>query len=218
MQYKYRNYGIENLMMYITITMLAVYLAQTLLDIPVVGFIFFDRGLILQGEVWRVITFVFQPLNSNPIWLFISLYVYYFLGTSLEREWGTFSFNIYYFIGILGAIIAGFLVGTATNLFINTALLLAFAQLFPDTEFRLFFLIPVKVKYIGYATWIIYGISLIVALVSLDFPMVAAILASLANFFVFFGGDISGKLRTWLKYRGRRRQFKKDKRRYPNQW
>ena len=219
MQYKYgRRYGIENLMLYITITMLAVYLAEALLGIPAFGFLMFHRGLIFQGEIWRIITFIFLPLPANPIWVLLSLYIYYFMGNSLEGEWGKFSFTLYYAFGIIGAIIAGFLTGATSNYYLNLSLLLAFAQLFPDTEFRIFFLFPVKVKYIGYVMWIIYGLVLIFALITLNLPQVAAILAALLNFFLFFGGDIHGKLKNWLKYRSRRRQFKNDRKRYPNQW
>jgi len=219
MQYKYGRYGIENLMLYITITMLAVFLAQMLLQIAIIDFLSFNSAYILQGQVWRVITFIFVPVvGTHPIFILLMLYVYYFLGNSLEGEWGKFSFTLYYLIGIICAVIGGFIVGTTSNQYLNLSLLLAFAQLFPNMEFRLFFLIPVKVKYIGYVMWILYALALVYALVNLDLPLLAALLAALLNFFLFFGQDIIGRFSNWMKYRGRRRQFRQNKRRYPNQW
>jgi membrane associated rhomboid family serine protease len=148
----------------------------------------------------------------------LSLYVYYFLGSSLEQQWGRFSFTVYYALGILGAILAGFITGVATNTYLNLSLLLAFAQLFPDVEFRIFFLIPVKVKYIGYVSWILYALALFAALINLDWPQAAAILASLLNFFLFFGPDILDNLRQWVKYSGRRRQWRRDVRGNRDRW
>ena len=212
LQYKYSRYGIENLMMYIVIVMLAVYLAQMMQIVPMAyAYIYFDRGLILSGQIWRVLTFIFMPIAADStFFMLIALYMFYYLGNALEREWGTFRFNIYFLFGVLGAIIAGFITRIGTNQYIYMSILLAFAQLFPNMELRLFFLIPVKVKYIGYVTLIIYGMSLLGALINLDYMTMAAIIASLANFFIFFGPDIHSRFLTWKKYYGRRRDFRQN--------
>ena len=211
LQYKYGRYGIENLMMYIVVTMLAVYLAEMILGVPASWYMFFHRGLILQGQVWRIISFVFLPVGGgNPFMVFLMLYVFYFLGRTLENEWGTFSFNVYYLFGVIGAIIAGFLAGAVNNQYIYMSILLAFAYLFPNMEFRLFFLIPVKVKYIGYVMWILYAIDLFFALINFSLSNILALIASLVNFFIFFGPDIYSQYLTWKKYQGRRRQFRES--------
>ena len=216
MQYKYSRYGIENLMMYVTVTMLAVFLAESLLQIPASIYLSFDRSLIFKGQVWRLLSFIFEPPNSTPLFMLFALYMYYFFGGSLENEWGTFSFNIYYALGVIGAIIGGLITGYTGNAYLNLSLMLAFAQLFPDMELRLFFLIPVKIKYIGYATWIIYAIALLSSLINLDWPEALAIIMALVNFFIFFGNDFIRRLRDWRRYSGRRRQFKRDVRQNPN--
>jgi hypothetical protein len=210
LQYKYSGCGIENLMMYITITMLAVYLAREMFAVPTFEYMSFHRGAILQGQIWRVLTFVFLPVRDNPFMVFLFLYVYYFMGRALENEWGTFSFNVFYLFGIIGAIIGGFITGFTTNYYLNMSILLAFAYLFPNMEFRIFFLIPVKVKYIGYVMWILYAIALFQAIIHLHLPNIVAILAALINFFIFFGPDIYSQYLTWQKYRGRRRQFRQS--------
>ena len=216
MQYKYSRYGVENLMMYVTVTMLAVYLAEMLLQMPATEYLAFSRPLIFQGQVWRILTFIFQPPASTPIFILFALYMYYFFGGSLENEWGTFSFNIYYVLGILGAIIGGFITGYTNNFYLNLSLMLAFAQLFPDMELRIFFLIPVKIKYIGYATWIIYALALLFALTHFDWSEAVAIIMALVNFFIFFGENFINRMRENVRYRGRRRQFKRDIRQNPN--
>jgi hypothetical protein len=175
------------------------------------GYMNFHRGLILEGQIWRIITFLFLPIGGgNPFLVLLSLYVFYFLGNTLENEWGAFSFSMYYAFGIAGAIIAGFISGVGNNQYIYMSILLAFAQLFPNMEFRMFFLIPIKVKYIGYVTWILYGLGLLAAIAAFDLPEVAAILVSLINFFLFFGPDLYSSFLTWNKYRGRRRQFRQS--------
>jgi len=216
MQYKYSRYGIENLMMYVTVTMLAVYLADLLLNIPAMEYISFSRAHIFDGQVWRLLSFVFTPPSDSPIFLFFALYMYYFFGTALENEWGTFSFNIYYLLGILGAIVGGLLTGFSSNSYLNLSLMLAFAQLAPNLELRIFFMIPVKIKYIGYATWIIYAIGFLFSLVMRDWAGAVAVLMSMINFFIFFGEDIIKRFREWQRYGKRRRQFKRDVRQNPN--
>lgn len=201
MQYKYSRFGIENLMLYITITMLAVFLSELLFKIPAVAYLHFNRALILRGQVWRLFTWVFLPPSNQLFLIILSLYVFYSIGNALESQWGKFSFSLYYLIGIIGTIIAGFIGGVATNSYLNTSLLLAFAQLFPDMQFLLFFLVPIKAKYIGYVSLIFYAISMIYALINLNFAEAIAIVASLLNFLIFFGPDMFDNFRQWLQNR-----------------
>ena len=213
-QYKYRNFGIDNLMMYISVTMLAVYMLQFLMNVNIYHWLTLSRAPVLQGQVWRLLTFVFIPPSSNGIfWLLLSLYVYYFLGNSLEQYWGKFYFTVYYVFGVIGAVIAAMMTGYGTNEYINTSLLLAYAQLFPNQEFRLFFFIPVKVKYIGYVTWFFYLSSLVFSgLLRGNWAVVGSLIAALINFFIFFGPDFIDRIKENRKYAVRRRQFKKDSR------
>ena len=91
-----RHY-IRDLMKYLCIAMLGVFILEFLpLPKSAVNLLYFDRDLILRGEIWRVITFVFLPPTGSLLWILFSLYFYYFLGSSLERHWGSARFNIYY--------------------------------------------------------------------------------------------------------------------------
>lgn len=188
---------IPNLMKYLTLAMLGVFILEYLpLSQSAWYLLYFDRALILRGEIWRVITFIFLPPTGSLIFILLSLYFYYFLGTSLENHWGGAWFNIYYGLGILGNIAAGFLTGAATNSYLNTSLLLAFAVLYPDMEFMLFFFLPVKVRWIGWA----WGLYLIYQLIVISWPYKVALVFSFLPFILFFGKT------AWLQARmdGRR--------------
>ena len=191
-----RHY-IPHLMKYLTLAMLGVFILEYLpLQKSAWYLLYFDRALILRGEIWRLITFIFLPPTGSLFFILLSLYFYYFLGTSLENHWGGARFNIYYGIGILGNIVAGFLTGAATNSYLNTSLLLSFAVLYPDMEFMLFFFLPVKVRWIGWA----WGLYLLYQLFTVPWTYKVALVLSLLPFVLFFGKQ------AWLQLRmdGRR--------------
>ena len=219
LQRKFGRFAIENLMIYITVTMLAVFLMDQLIGIGVSEWIFFDRNKILQGQVWRLVSFVFLPPDGQPIFLLLALYFYYFIGDSLEKTWGAFQFMVYYICGIIGTIIAGMLTGYAGNSYLNLSLFFAFAQLFPNHQILLFFFIPIKVKYLAYLNWAFFAISFITALLRFDLAACASILASLLNFFIFFGPDFIDKFKDWKKYgKGRKEWRKRSKNNDNNFW
>ena len=129
--YKHPRLSIPGLMRYIVIGNVLVFL----LDLFSTGgypiatsLLSFSSDAILQGQIWRIITFV--PATSRNIFLFaITLYFYYFIGNALEREWGSNKFTIFYFFGILLNILVGFLVGTASMYYVNMSMFFAFATL-----------------------------------------------------------------------------------------
>ncbi len=191
-----RHY-IPNLMKWLCLAMLGVFVLEYLpLQRSAWYLLYFDRDLILQGQVWRLITFIFLPPTGSILFILLSLYFYYFLGTSLENQWGSARFNIYYAIGVLGNILAGFLTGAATNSFLNTSLLLAFALLYPDMEILLFFFLPVKMRWIGGA----WGLYLLYQLIVVPWVYKLSIVLSFLPLVLFFGKQ------AWLQVRmdGRR--------------
>ena len=186
-----RHY-IPNLMKYLCFAMLGVFVLDHLpLYRSASQLLYFNRALILRGEVWRLITFIFLPPSSSILWILFSLYFYYFLGTALESYWGSARFNIYYAIGILGNIASGFILGVATNEYLNLSLLLAFAVLYPEHEILLFFFLPVKMRWIGWA----WGAYLIYQFVIVPLPYKLSLVFSLLPFILFFGKQ------AWLQAR-----------------
>lgn len=203
---KLGKYSIHNLMLYIVSLNFFTYLLITFDKSNAVLYkLILDPALVLKGEVWRIITFIFVPPMTSPFWLIIALYFYYLAGRGLEQEWGSFKFNLYYIFGILATILSSFISGgPATASFINLTLFLAFARIYPDYEILLFFVLPVKVKYIGYFNWafIIYGI---ITEPSISYKIAGVV--AIINYFIFFGRDIVKNSVRRNKVYHRRRQF-----------
>ena len=202
-----RNFGVTNIMLYITATMLAFYMLSLLIMPGLFGLMFFDRELILSGEFWRIITFVFIPPSlGSPFFVLLTLFIAYRIGTSLEHAWGKALFTMYLVFGAMGAIIAGFIAGFGTNYYIFLSLILAFCYMNPNATFLLFFILPVKAKHIAIFNWVLY----IWAFVQGDFSTRVAIVFSLINFFLFFGPDIWRTVRQNYNAARRRGQYKKN--------
>ena len=154
MERKLGRLAVRNLMSVIVGVMALVFILDYLFAVRIntlfSSYLIFDREAVLTGEVWRVITFALLPPNSSVIFIIFSLYFYWMIGSVLETEWGAFKFNVFYLCGIIGTIAAGFITGYATNYYLNMSLFLAFALLYPEFELRLFFAIPVKIKYLAF--------------------------------------------------------------------
>ena len=189
---KIGRYCIKNLMLYITtlngVVFVLSYLAP---ELDLVSRMILVPSLVMQGEVWRLITFLFVPMPFSPLWILLTLYFYYMIGTSLEHEWGSFRFNLYYLIGILGTIAGALLDGSGTSWFLNLSLIFAFAYLYPNYQIMLFFFIPVKIKYLA----ILYAGSLVLMFSFSPLAGLVTILGSAGNFILFFWKDIYYRLR-----------------------
>lgn len=143
---------------------------------------------VMEGQWWRLLSFMFTPPSGNPIFAVFALYLLYFMGGSLENQWGAFRYNLYVLIGGLmtAALAFVFPYAVATNVYITGSIFLAFAYLFPRFEIMLFFVLPVQVKWLALLTWLYYGFNFIVG----DWSERLMITASIANFLLFFGKDI----------------------------
>ncbi len=185
---RFRHYAIPNLIMYIIGLNFLVFAASNIKpDVNVAGRLMLDPRLVMEGEIWRLLTFIFIPPSFSLFWILFVLYFYYIVGAGLEHEWGSFRFNIYYLIGIIGTVIAAFITGYgSTALYLNLSLFLAFAYIYPNYEILLFFIVPIKVKYLAWLNWIFIAFTILTA----TLPDKAAAIASVSNYFLFFGKDI----------------------------
>ena len=193
-------------MFYVCGGMLAVFLTDYLL--PQVGLgnlLMLDLAKVAQGQIWRLITFILIPVDYSPLWILFSLYFYCLIGESLEREWGSFRFCLFYLTGMIGAILAALLTGGGTNLYLNLSLFLAFAFFYPDYELLLFFILPVKVKYLA----LIDLIMMVIWLVTGTWSVRTAVIFSLLNVVLYFGGYFLKHFRQWLSFRKTRSNFRK---------
>lgn len=205
LEYKYGKYCIRNLMTYIVAGMAIVYVLDMMLNMDLISSLIFFRPAILQGQVWRVLSFILIPPGiGSPFLMLISLYCYYLLGNLLEGMWGSFKLNVYYLVGILGAILAGFIspIGFAGNTALNSSLFLAVAASMPETQFRLFFLIPVKAKWLA-ALYFIFEVPGVInafgagGMYGLSYLIVLAF--SLLNFFLFFGRGLLDTVKNQIR-------------------
>lgn len=182
---KFGRFAIRNLMLLIVCGMGIVFLMDLSSPVYVSQLLVFDKVEIMNGQFWRIISFIFIPPDSSIIFIVISLYFYWLLGSSLENEWGSFKFNIFYLCGIIETIIAGTITGYATNMFVNLSLFFAFAILFPNYQILLFFILPIKVKYLA----LIDAVFFIYMFINATWQVRIAILISLFNLILFFWRD-----------------------------
>lgn len=202
---KFKKLAIKNLILHIVMLTLLVYILN-LLDQR--GILLYNLALIPQrvfrGEVWRLFTYIFIPPLRNPLFLFFALYLLYLMGSGLERVWGTFRFNLFYFVGLLATSLVSLLTGIGVTAdYINLSIFLAFARLYPDFELVLFFVLPIKVKYLAVINWIFIVYTIITAPLSVKIT----VLVALANYFLFFGKEILEDLRLRKKVYNNRKRF-----------
>ncbi len=205
---KYGRYGIENLMNTIVIGMGLIYVLDFFfygsMRVSLSSMLAFDRTAILHGQIWRLLTFIFIPPNTSLLFILISLYFYWMLGSLLEQHWGTFRFNVFYLCGMLGTIVSGMITGYATNNFLNLSLFLAFALLYPNFEVLLFMILPIKIKYLA----MLDAASLVFLFFTSTWSGKLALIVSLINLLLFFGGDLSRTIKNAKRRRDWKNQFR----------
>lgn len=150
--------------------------------------------LVLNGEVYRLLSFLFMPPPQiAPIWSFCYWYLFYLMGTSLEHYWGTYRYNAFWFIGYVATVGSGFLTPDiyVSNWFLQGTVFLAFAFLNPNFELRIMFILPVKIKWLALLTWIGFALGF----VSGDWGTRLTITSAVANFLIFFGAEILWRMK-----------------------
>lgn len=197
---KHPRFGISNLMLYIVIGQVAVFI----LDLFFRGMLSsywlpFSRDLILHGQVWRLVTFIFLPSDSgNPFFLLLGCYFYYWIGTMLEREWGTARFTLFYLSGVVLSVLSGMILGIADIYYINLSIFLVIATLYGEMQVLLFFVIPIKMKWMALIDVALILVAVIQNLMYGSWVGALLPLASFVNYFIFtwpFWGAKLGVLR-----------------------
>lgn len=205
---KHRNLAVPNLMLYIVIGNVIVFVLDMFSRYSFSHMLTFVPYYIFHGQIWRLVTFIFVPEGSNLLFVAISLYFYYFIGNALEREWGSARFTVFYGIGVLVNIAVGlvlsFLYGlnypwpVVSMYYINMSLFFAFAALYPDLQVLLFFIIPVKVKWLAWIDAAFFAWSILSSLFHLNWVGVVLPVVAILNFLLFFSSDaarIFGRVR-----------------------
>ncbi len=216
---KFGRYAIHNLTLYLIggyIIGFGVYMfVPNLLNLLTL-----EPAYILHGQIWRIISWVLIPPSGNIFTTVIMMLFYYSLGTALERTWGAFRYNVYIFSGILFTVIGAFLLYLIVGVdavgygvffstyYINMSIFLAFAVSYPDMEVLLYFILPIKMKWMA----LVYAALTIYDLVRGNLFIRIAIIASLLNFIVFFLS--SRNVKPYMpKEQMRKRKFKQEQER-----
>lgn len=183
---RFGGWAIPNLTAFLVGGMAIVFVLTTIRH-DFFGLLTLDLPMVRHGQVWRLVTYLFLPDTDSPIWILLSLYWLWLVASNLEHEWGSFKLNVYYLVGMIGTTIAAWISGGAVgNLWLNSSLVLAFATVFPDFEIYFFFILRLKVKWLGF---LLAGF-LVFQLVTGDWVVRAAIIAAMSNYFLFFSGHL----------------------------
>ena len=191
---KYGRYAIHNLMKYVVMLYgIGLVIGTIAPGLYNVG-LSLNFDMIKKGQVWRLITFIIPNVSIYDI-LFVALaaYLYYMIGNALERAWGAFRFNVYFFSGVIFNILASWITYLLTGVSLSPSLdyvygtmFFAFAALYPNTQFLLYFLIPVKAKYLAWFDAALYIIMVVQYIMSKNYYAIIPVVVSMANFLIFF--------------------------------
>ena len=234
---KFGKYAIKNLSLVLIICYAFGYLFEWIYP-DFLHFLYLNPyKIIFRGQIWRLVTWLVVPPSGFDFFTLLMLYFYYSIGTTLERTWGTYRYNVYIFSGALFTILGAFLLlgytmlfqtdvftalgedyftivsGMFSTYYVNMSIFLAFAATFPNMQVLLFFILPIKVKVLG----IVYGAILIYQfivgygtnLAVLNVANRFVIAASLMNFIVFFLTS-RGKIRMTPKQVKRSQEFRRE--------
>ena len=193
--YRHPNFGIPNLMRYLTIANV-VFWVMNMINRPFLSYMLFNPALIQRGQVWRLVSFLFVPPSTGVLALLV-FYFYYWIGSTLEKQWGTGQFTIYFFTGVVLTVLYGFVIywitGKAVTLdssYLYLSMFFSFAALFPDMQVLFMFFIPVKMKYLA----IVDAAFCLYAMVTTPFPANLVPLVAVLNFLIFCGGELRAML------------------------
>lgn len=207
--------AIPNLMFYIVAGMATVFVCGMFFPkINATEWLTLIPSLIAKGQVWRLVTFIFIPPQSSLMFMVFALYFYYMIGRTLEDSWGSFGFTVYYLLGMIGTVLASLLTGGADNSFLNLSLFFAYAILYPDETFLLFFILPIKAKWLAIADAAIYVFVFIAG----TWVQRGAIIASLLNLAIFFGPDLIRRIKNQRYYSETRRNYRREVNNYDRRY
>ncbi|MDR2043895.1 MAG: hypothetical protein LBQ15_05920 [Clostridium sp.] len=239
---KFGKYAVKNLSLVLILCYAAGFLIQNVNSV-FLEFLTLNPYQILHGQIWRLVTWVLVPPSGNNLFtMLIMLLFYYSIGTSLERTWGVYRYNLYLFTGMVFTVVGSFAATGAAYLFfgetvgaapvaalyfnaaakafstyyINMSIFLAYAATFPEAQVLLMFIIPIKVKWLGivYAGMLVLEFFQGVGEPVLNLFYRTAIAASLLNFLLFWFRS-KNRMHLSPKQMKRRQQFKQEVRRNP---
>lgn len=223
---KFGKYSIPNL----TVLLIGGFIIGFMIEVlepNAINAISLNPELILKGQIWRLISWVLMPPNGASLWIIITLLFYFSIGRTLENVWGDFRYTVYIIsgiiftdLGVIGSYLVLMLTGqselaafysdtSVSTYFLCMSIFLAYAFTFPEHQVLLWFIIPIKVKWMGYLD-IAYLIYFIVVYAQMHyFPGVVTVVMSILNFVVFYMLS-KGKTRVSHAHKKRARTYKQE--------
>jgi membrane associated rhomboid family serine protease len=163
-----------------------------------------DPGKIRQGEVWRLVTYIFIPQTLSPIWVIFALWFLWWVGEGVERAIGAFRLTLYFVIGMIGTTIAAFFCGSSfSNAMLMASLFFAFARFYPEEVIYILFILPVRIKWLA---WISAAFLLLGFFMGSNTYRISLV-AAFANYLIFFGPEYVYEARHRRDVSARRRRF-----------
>ena len=194
------RFGIPNLMLYVVIGNIVCWLLASFSSAGMNALSLFCFSLdgLLHGQVWRLITFIFIPDSTSAFSLLLTCYFYYWIGSTLERQWGTAKFTTYYIGGmlltVLGASIISLIIGASLPVYgasyVNFAMFMAFALLYPDAQVLFMFIIPIRMKWLAYIDVFFFCYYIFYYISSGAWYFAILPITALLNFVIFFWPEL----------------------------
>ncbi len=211
---KFGRYAIPHLTRYIIITYIIGYILYYAFPAQLFYLTLDPYEIVFHGQIWRLVSWLFIPPGSPDIFTVIMLFFYYNIGSTLEQAWGDFRYNVYIFFGIIMTVIGAFLLFVFTGFsyfggyalsfstyYISLSIFLGFAMSFPDMQVMLYFLIPIKMKYMA----LVYAVIVAIDFFRGNIVTKVAIAFSLASVIIFFFAT-----RNYKRYSPKERKRKND--------
>lgn len=215
--YKHNKWAIVGLMRYIVLANAFVFLMDMFFSSSFGNarfsshLSFIPYRIFFEGEIWRLLSFVAVPERAyvntwSILWFMLSSLCYYHIGSSLEQRWGSARFTMFYVMGVAlnlasGLFISGlaylgvirveyFYTIVASMYYVNLSLFFSIATLYPNAEFRLWLIIPVKAKWLGWFFGAMFAYDILVRLITFNFALALVPILAIFNYFLFFWDDI----------------------------
>ncbi len=183
---RWGHLGIPHLINGLMIGQLAAGLIMLLFNRYFASYIVLDRYSLLHGQIWRLVTFLFQPIWLGSVLGILNLVFYFWIGNALTRVWGDFKMTLFLALGMIGAWVGCLLTGYAGADAIFQSMLFAYTWLWPDQMVLLFGIIPFKMKYLGWYELALWVINFLLGGVATKVSLVLG----LSGFLAFYGHEV----------------------------
>lgn len=196
---KHPRFGIPNLMKILVIIQIVVYVVDFITELSTgfgwSSFLYFVPAYIFNGQLWRLITWLVIPNAGNPFMLLLSCYFYYWIASTLERQWGTARFNLFYLSGAVLSVVLGLLLSLLQpaysfylmdlSYYLNLSIFLILATTFGEMQVLLFFVVPIKMKWMALIDVILIVVDMVGLFRAGAWAYALVPLASFLNYFIF---------------------------------